>query len=303
MTPALRRAMPFLMTALALLSPGCGSKSSERSPTGPRPPVSGGDEGRVSAMAVAPSLGAAGSFAVLGASTVTNTGPTIVNGDLGVSPGAAITGFPPGLVTGTTHSADAAALAAQNSITTAYNALAGQACNIDLTGINLGGLTLTPGAYCFSSSAQITGTLTLNALGNPGAVWVFQIGSTLTTASGARVVFINGGQACGAFWQVGSSATLGTTTNFNGNILALASITLNTGANSTGALFARTAAVTLDTNNVNVVGSCGAGPQPTPTPLPAPSGGPPGVPSLPQGAGWALLVVLLGSGVYILTRR
>jgi hypothetical protein len=229
---------------------------------------------------------------------VTNTGPTIVNGDLGVSPGAAITGFPPGLVTGTTHSADAAALSAQNSITTAYNALAGQACNVDLTGQNLGGLTLTPGAYCFSSSAQLTGTLTLNAQGNPGAVWVFQIGSTLTTASGSRVAFINGGQACGAFWQVGSSATLGTTTNFSGNILALASITLNTGANSSGAMFARNAAVTLDTNNVSVVGSCGSGPQPTPTPIIIG-----GVPALPHGAAWALLVLLLGTGAYILSRH
>src|SRR6185436_6480525 len=118
----------------------------------------------------------------------------------------------------------------------------------------------------------------LNGLGNPGSVWVFQIGSTLTTASGSGVNFINGGQSCGAFWQVGSSATLGTTTNFSGNILALASITATTGATSNGALFARTAAVTLDTNNVTSVGSCGSGPAPpSPTPLPAP------VPVMPVG--------------------
>ena len=166
-----------------------------------------------------------------------------------------------------------------------------------MTGIDLGGLTLTPGVYCFSSSAQLTGTLTLNALGNPGAVWVFQIGSTLTTASGSSVVFINGGQPCGAFWQVGSSATLGTTTTFSGNILALASITLNTGATSAGGLFARTGAVTLDTNVVSVVGSCGGGPQPSPTPFPRP------VPALPEVATWGLLAILLASGAFVLGRR
>jgi len=296
MTPVLRCAIPVLTAALALANTGCGSKSSERTPTGPQPPVSG-DEGQVSAMAVAPPLGAAGSYAVVGASTVTNTGPTVVNGDLGVSPGSAVVGFPPGIVTGTINAANAASLAAQNSITTAYNALAGQACNVNLTGIDLGGLTLTPAAYCFSSSAQLTGTLTLDALGNPGAVWVFQIGSTLTTASGSRVIFINGGQSCGAFWQVGSSATLGTTTTFSGNVLALASITLTTGATSSGALFARNGAVTLDTNVVSVVGSCGSGPQPSPTPFPGP------VPTLPEVARWGLLAILLASGVFVLSRR
>jgi hypothetical protein len=305
MTPVRRCAIPVLMAALALANTGCGSKSSERTPTGPRPPASS-DEGQVTAMAVAPGLGAAGSFAVLGSSTVTNTGATTVNGDLGVSPGLACTGFPapctgggPGVVTGTIHAGDAIALNAQGAALTAYNALASQACNINLTGTNLGGLTLTPGVYCFSSSAQLTGTLTLNGLGNPGSVWVFQIGSTLTTASGSRVAFINSAQACGAFWQVGSSATLGTNTAFSGNIIALASDTLNTGATNAGAVFARTGAVTLDTNSVSVVGSCGSGPQPTPTPI---GGGGP-VPALPQGAGWALLVVLLGSGAYILSRR
>ena len=298
MTPALRRAFPVLIAIFALANAGCGSRTSERTPTAPGAVTTGGD-GPVRALAVAPSLGTAGSFAVLASSTVTNTGPTIVNGDLGVSPGSAVVGFPPGIVVGgTIHAADAVAGNAQTDITTAYNALAGQACNINLTGINLGGLTLTPGTYCFSSSAQLTGTLTLNAQGNPGAVWVFQIGSTLTTASGSRVSFINGGQACGAFWQVGSSATLGTATNFSGNILALASITLTTGANSSGALFARNGAVTLDTNNVSTVGSCGSGPQPTPTPLPSAP-----VPAMPQGTGWALLVVLLGTGAYILSRH
>lgn len=297
---------PFLAAALALASAACGSHSSERSPTGPsertpsatRPPASG-SQGQATLLAVAPSLGAAGSFAVVGSSTVTNTGATTVNGNLGVSPGASVTGFPPGTVTGTINIANAAALAAQNAVTTAYNALAGQACDVDLTGTDLGGLTLTPGAYCFSSAAQLTGTLTLNGLGNSGAVWVFQIGSTLTAASGSQVVFINSAQACGTFWQVGSSATLGTSTAFAGNILAQASITLNTGATNSGALFARSGAVTLDSNVVSVVGSCGGGPQPTPTPGPTPSP----VPALPDVATLALHALLLASGVFLLGRR
>jgi hypothetical protein len=288
----------MLVAALALTHTGCDSKAPQRTPTGPGPQsASSGDEGgRLTALAVAPPLGAAGSYAVVASSTVTNTGPTIVNGDLGVSPGNAVVGFPPGIVTGTINAGNAAALAAQNSVTTAFNALSSQACDLNLTGTDLGGLTLTPGTYCFSSSAQLTGTLTLDGLGNPGSVWVFQIGSSLTTASNSSVGFINGGQPCGVFWRVGSSATLGTTTGFAGNILALASITLNTGATNAGGVFARTGAVTMDSNVVSVVGSCGSGPQPSPTPLPP-------VPALPQGAGWALLLLLLGTGAYILSRH
>jgi hypothetical protein len=287
-----------LMVALALAFTGCDG-SSDRTATGPSKketaPAATAPEGNgtVRSMAVAPGLGTAGSFAVLGGTTVTNTGPSVLNGDLGVSPGAAIVGFPPGIFTGTLHAADATALSAQGDVTAAYNALASQACNVVLTGVDLGGLTLTPGVYCFASSAQLTGTLTLDGLGNPGSVWVFQIGSTLTTASNSRVSFINGGQACGAFWQIGSSATLGTTTSFSGNILALTSITLNTGATSDGAMFARNGAVTLDTNVVTTVGSCGAGPQPSPTPIP-------GVPAVPPAAAIALLVALLGTGRYLL---
>jgi len=296
-----RRSIPVLLAAVALASAGCESRTAQRTPTAPAP--ASGEEGRLSAMAVAPPLGAAGSFAVLGASAVTNTGPTVVNGDLGVSPGTAITGFPPGIVNGTIHSADAAALAAQNSVVAIENALLAQPCDVTLTGIDLGGLTLTPGTYCFATSAQLTGTLTLDGQGNAGAVWVFKIGSTLTTASGSRVQYINGGQACGTFWQVGSSATLGTATSFSGNIVARASITLNTGATNNGALFARTGAVTLDTNVVSRVGSCGSGPQPSPTPLPSPGPGPSPVPALPPGVALSLFVVLLGTGAYILNRR
>src|SRR3984893_423143 len=178
-----------------------------------------------------PTLGTADSFGVLAGSTVTNTGPTVITGDLGVSPGTAITGFPPGNFTGTMHGGDAVAAQAKASLVTAYNVAAGLAPTQNLTGINLGGLTLTPGVYSFSSSAQLTGTLTLDAQGDPNALFVFQIGSTLTTASNSSVVFVNGGQGNHTFWQVGSSATLGTDTAFAGNILALASITLTTGVN------------------------------------------------------------------------
>jgi hypothetical protein len=155
------------------------------------------------------------------------------------------------VVGGTIHAADAAALAAQNSVTTAYNDLASQACTQDLTGQNLGGLTLVPGVYCFSATAQITGTLTLNAQGNPNAAFVFRIGTAITTASGSSVVMINGGSSCNVFWQVGSSATLGTNSTLAGNILALTSITATTGARIQGRALARTGAVTLDTNTVN----------------------------------------------------
>lgn len=222
--------------------------------------------------AIAPGLGTLTSFAILGGSTVTNTGPTVVNGDLGLWPGLSVTGFfPPGIVVppGTIHQGDAVANQAQNDLTTAYNALAIQPCNVDLTGQDLGGLTLTPGVYCFSSSAQLTGALTLNALGDPNAVWVFQIGSTLTTASGSSILFVNGpsGVGCNLFWQVGSSTTLGTTTAFKGNILTLASITVNTSASLDGRALARNAAVTLDSNRVTPLLCAGAAA--TDIPLPA----------------------------------
>jgi LPXTG-motif cell wall-anchored protein len=217
----------------------------------------------------APVLGTAASFAVLGGSTVTNTGPTTVSGDLGVSPGSAVTGFPPGTVTnGSIHAADAVAAQAQSSTTAAYNNLAGQPCppGNNLTGTDLGGRTLTPGVYCFSTSAQLTGPLTLNAQGNANAVFIFQIGSTLTTASGASVLLINSASACNVFWQVGSSATLGTTTSFLGNILALTSISLGNGATlSPGRALARNGAVTMNTNTVSA-GVCAAPPAPTNTP-------------------------------------
>ncbi|MEO8717220.1 MAG: ice-binding family protein [Burkholderiales bacterium] len=190
-------------------------------------------------------LGTDESFAVLGGSTVTNTGTSVITGNLGVSPGTAITGFPPGIVTGETHSADAVALQAQTDTTAAYLDLADRTCTRDLTDQELGGQSLVPGVYCFSSSAQLTGKLTL--VGDPDAVWVFKTGSTLTTASDSSV---EGASGCNVFWQIGSSATLGTRTRFVGNILALTSITLNTGASVSGRVLARNGAVTLDTNTI-----------------------------------------------------
>jgi hypothetical protein len=199
------------------------------------------------------SLGTAQSFGVLGGSTITNTGASVVNGNVGVSPGSAVTGFPPGVVVGgAIHSNDAVAMQAQVDLTTAYNDIAATPCTADLTGQDLGGLTLTPGVYCFSTSAQLTGTLTLDSLGNPNPLFLFKIGSTLTTASGSRVnAIIPGGSCNKVFWQIGSSTTLGTATSFAGDILTLSSITLTTGASSSGRLLARNGAVTLDTNAVN----------------------------------------------------
>src|SRR5579859_2179487 len=167
--------------------------------------------------ATAPTFGPAGSFSILGAATVTNTGPTTISGSVGVSPGTAVTGFPPGAVTnGTIEKADAVSLSARTDATAIFTAL-DQPCTQDLTGQDLGGKTLVPGVYCFSSSAQLTGALTLDAGGDPGAVWVFKTGSTLTTASNSSVLPLNGAQACNVFWQIGSSATLGTGTSFIGN--------------------------------------------------------------------------------------
>ena len=199
-------------------------------------------------------LGAAGTFGILAGSTVTNTGvTTTIVGDVGVSPGSAITGIPAGQPTGgSIHAGDATAETAQTALTVAYNDLAGRACGTNLTSEDLGGMTLAPGVYCFNSSAGLTGTVTLNGQGNANAVFVIQIGSTLTTASTSAVNLIGEAQASNVYWQVGSSATLGTGTAFKGNIVALQSITLNTGASLVGRALARHGAVTLDTNAVTL---------------------------------------------------
>ena len=210
--------------------------------------------GANSAQAASISLGTASNFAVLGGSTVTNAGASIITGDLGVSPGSAVTGFPPGIVTapGTIYAGDPVAFQAQADNQTTYNYLASLTPTQNLTGQDLGGQTLTPGVYFFSSSAQLTGTLTLNNLADPNALFVFQIGSTLTTASNSSVMVSNGGDYPNVFFQVGSSATLGTGTQFKGNILAKTSITLNTSANiECGRALAQNGSVTLDTNNIS----------------------------------------------------
>jgi hypothetical protein len=207
-----------------------------------------------------PTLGSADSYAALGGSTVTSIGGTVLNGNLGLSPGSSVTGFyPPGTVNGTIDAGDAAAELAQAAALNAYTALAGKTPTENLTGQDLGGLTLASGVYSFGSSADLTGTLTLNG---PG-VFVFQIGSTLSTASSSSVVLGSGAQAGNVFWQVGTSATLGTDTSFYGTILADASITLDTGANiRSGRALALSAAVTLDDNTITIPAAVAAVPEP-----------------------------------------
>ena len=211
------------------------------------------------------SLGTAETFAVLAGSAVTNTGASVITGDLGVHPGGAPTGFPPGIVTGTIHAGNATALQAKNDLVTQYNALTAAACTSNLTGQDLGGQTLTPGVYCFNSSAQLTGTLRLNAQGNANAIFIFKTESTLTTASASSVLLTNGGSPCGVAWRIGSSATLGTTTSFMGNLIALTSISLNNNANIIGRALARNGAVTLISNDITFAPCALVPPPPVPT--------------------------------------
>lgn len=191
-------------------------------------------------------LGTAGSYAVLGGQTVTNTGPSVLNGDLGLSPLNAITGFPPGQVLGTVHAGDTNAAQAQSDLTTAYNDAAGRPSSA-AAGVFVSE-TLLPGVYTAGSAMALNGALTLDGQGNANSVFIFQAGSTLTTASGSSIVLTNGAQACNIFWQVGSSATLGTGTSFKGNIMALTSISVTTGVTIEGRALARNGSVTLDTN-------------------------------------------------------
>jgi hypothetical protein len=198
-------------------------------------------------------LGTADSFAVLAGQTVTNTGPSAITGNVGVVPGTAVTGLV--AVTGTIHAGDAVAGRAQSDLTAAYNDAAARTPPA-LVAADLGGLTLTAGVYASGSSLGLTGALTLDAQGDPNAVFVFQAGSTLTTASASRVNLINGAQPCNVFWQVGSSATLGTSSVFAGNILALTSISVNDGVTVRGRTLARNGAVTL-INDTITAAHCG----------------------------------------------
>jgi ice-binding like protein len=203
-------------------------------------------------------LGTADSFAVLAGQTVTNTGPSTITGDLGVAPGAAVAGLL--AVTGTIHTADAAADRAQSDLTAAYNDAAGRTPPAPVAA-DLGGLTLAPGVYGSASSLGLTGALILDAQGDPNAVFVFQAGSTLTTASASQVNLVNGAQACNVFWQIGSSATLGTASVFAGNILALTSISVNDGVTVQGRALARNGAVTL-INDTITAAHCALGTTP-----------------------------------------
>jgi len=205
--------------------------------------------------ATQPRLSTATSFAVLAGSTITNTGSSVIHGAIGLSPGSAVTGFPPGSAT-SKQKTNAVARQAKTDLVTTYNDLASWRATRSMTGLDLGGKTLTPGVYTFSSSAQLTGTLTLSGNG----IFIFQMGSTLTTASNSRVLVTNGAQGCGVYWKVGSSATLGSGTQFKGTIVALTSITMVTGATILpGRALARNGAVTLDSNRIDLpVGPCNA---------------------------------------------
>jgi len=221
-------------------------------------------------------LGTAASYGVLAASAVTNTGPTVVNGDLGISPGTAITGFgaaPNGIVNGTVHATDAAALQAQRDTTTAYNVAA--ALTPTTTGISeLTGLSLTPGVYTGGALAlSNNGSLTL--AGAADSVWVFQAASTLTIGSATQIIITGGANACNVFWQVGSSASIGTGAAFQGTILAQQSITATTSATIVGRLLARSAAVTLDTNTITAPTGCAAPGTPVGTTAPTITSGAP----------------------------
>lgn len=249
---------------------GCGSAS--KSPTGVTtesiapgfipaqspntvPPPGSPDPGLINktrpSRDQAPSLGAAAGYAILAGSTITNTGLTVVNGGVGLSPGSAVTGFPPGIIRGVQNVSNQAAARAMSDLTSAYNELAGRTLAPILVAGNLGGQTLAPGLYKSTSSLAISsGDLTLDAQGNRNAVFVFQVASTLTTTSGRKVILSGGARASNVFWQVGSSATLGTTSTFQGSILADQSISLETGATLNGRALARIGGVTMDANSV-----------------------------------------------------
>jgi hypothetical protein len=267
--------------------------------------------GTAFAAATQVDLGTASSYAVLAGTTVTNTGPSTVQGDLGVNPGAAVTGFPPGQVSaGVIHAADAAAASAQADLVTAYNATAAQP-STDSIAADLAGLTLTTGVYT-GGALSLSGNLTLDAQGDPDAVFVFQAASTLLLAGSSTVSMVNGAQSCNVFWQVGSSATIGTNAQFVGTVLALTSIAAQTNASIDGRLLARNGAVTLDSNTFTR-SSCQAGPTTSTsdngsTATTAPGSGTPT--QLPDSGSHttptlivALLAVLVGTAAVIGVRR
>ncbi len=197
-------------------------------------------------------LAGASNLAILAGSAISNTGATIITGDLGLSPGSSVGGFPPGILNGTKHINDVTANQAKLDLTAAYNNAAERTCTdiVTLSG-NIGGLTLTPGLYKSTSSLAVSsGDLTFDAKGNADAVFIIQIASTLTTTSGRKVILSGGALASNIFWQVGSSATFGTTSVFKGTVMAMQSITFNTGATLEGRGLARIGAVTMAGNTI-----------------------------------------------------
>jgi hypothetical protein len=203
-------------------------------------------------------LASAASYAVLAGSAITNTGATTIVGDVGVSPGTSITGLPAGQPSlGTIHAGDAAAAQAQSDLGVVYDFVAGRACGVPMSGVDLGAHTLAPGVYCFSSSAGLTGILNLDAQGDTAAVFMFQIASTLTVADGSSVTLSNGAQAYHVWWQVGSSASLGISSSMMGNILAHTSITMNSGATLSGRALAQGGDVTMISNSISSPGDLG----------------------------------------------
>jgi len=236
------------------------------------------------AQAAPVGLGTASPFVVLGGTTVTNVGPSVLNGNLGVSPGTELEGFGlPAVINGSTHATDEVAAQAQLDLTTAYDAAAGQPVlpANDLSGTDLGGLKLAPGTYRYNAAALMTGALILDAEGDPNAEFVFQIGSQLTTESASSVVLVNGASPCNVYWQVGSSAVLGTTTSFQGTLIALTSISLSSNATVVGRMLARNGQVSLIENTLTRP-LCATGPT-SPPPGETP-GGPGTVPPTTPGA-------------------
>src|SRR5690349_7107956 len=242
------RSITVFAVTVAVLVAACNNSQDDPSPSSKNPvviPVQATTQTSVI-------LGSASTLAVLAGASITSTEATNITGDIGLSPGSSIGGFPPGILTGTQHINDATSDQAKLDLTAAYNDLAGRTSTdiVTLSG-NIGGLTLTPGLYKSTSSLAISsGDLTFDAKGNADAVFIIQIATTLTTTSGRKVILSGGALASNIFWQVGSSATFGTTSVFKGTVLAMQSITLNTGATVDGRVLARTGSITMAGNTI-----------------------------------------------------